>query len=1053
MKLKNVKTKPKLIGLFLVVGLIPFVLASVVNSRLGGDALMEKSLNQLESVRDVKKAQIENFFATRRLDMDMLTRQVEAMLESTSGKLEVVQGLKKRSIEALFAGIHNGLRVAKGDPGIADAFDEIDQAFMEAGGKAGGEEWKAVAEEYGPRLASVMDSLGWHDILLVNQRGDIVYTVARGQDLGMNIAQGTLRDTSLGKVFGKARALGDGGIAIADFQAYPPADGAPAIFLMAKLASGDGYVAVRLSSESPNGIAQLRDGLGATFETYLVGESNGKTSYRSDRVVKSGAIGKNKDGQFVRLALDGKAGVGTKMGSTRKVEVVAYTPLDIPGLNWVMITSGAMEEVISGEGTAAEKDFCSGFIEDYDYYDLFLVRNEGTVFYTVTREADYLTNMIDGEYKDSGLGRLVRRVLKTKKFAFEDFDRYAPSNGEPASFLAAPILDPAGKVEMIVALQLSLEQIDAIMQQREGMGESGETYLVGADKRMRSDSFLDPEGHSVKASFAGTVDANGVDTEAVRKALAGETDAGIIDDYRGTPVLSAYTPLEVGGATWALLAEIDEAEVLQPINALMQAVLIMGVVAVVLIVLVAILIALSIARPLAQGVEFANAIADGDLSADIDLDRKDEIGVLATALSNMAANLRKMITDISGHAGNLDTASREMGEVSNGLSSGAATLSEMTHATAAAAEQMSANMATVSAAAEQNSANMNTVSSAVEQASANTSGVSKATDGASADISTVAASSEQASTNMGAIKEAMESTTNNVSTISSAVEEMTASLNEVRKRCENADQESTEATQQARVTSEVMGKLAASAGEIGKVVQVINAIADQTNMLALNAAIEAAGAGEAGKGFAVVANEVKELARQTAEATKMISEKIDEIRVNSGEASEASNGVREIIERIAKANGEINQAVDEQNSTLNEIAASVGNTAADSQEVEQRLAEAGEGITEVNRSINEVSGGIGEVTRNMGEIATGLDEVSRNVAETSKGNEEITRNVSEVSQASGEIAARMEQVKSSTEQIDGLSRTVGEKAGSVKDIAGNLTEMLGRFRLERDKAA
>ncbi len=476
-------------------------------------------------------------------------------------------------------------------------------------------------------------------------------------------------------------------------------------------------------------------------------------------------------------------------------------------------------------------------------------------------------------------------------------------------------------------------------------------------------------------------------------------------------------------------------------------------IAALLSVIIAIYTVLSIARPLAKGVEFANAIADGDLSADIDLDRKDEIGVLATALSNMAANLRKMITDISGHAGNLDTASREMGEVSNGLSSGAATLSEMTHATAAAAEQMSANMATVSAAAEQNSANMNTVSSAVEQASANTSGVSKATDGASADISTVAAASEQASTNMAAIKSAMENTTNNINTISSAVEEMTASLNEVRKRCENADQESTEATQQARVTSEVMGKLAASAGEIGKVVQVINAIADQTNMLALNAAIEAAGAGEAGKGFAVVANEVKELARQTAEATKMISEKIDEIRVNSGEASEASNGVREIIERIAKANGEINQAVDEQNSTLNEIAASVGNTAADSQEVEQRLAEAGEGITEVNRSINEVSGGIGEVTRNMGEIATGLDEVSRNVAETSKGNEEITRNVSEVSQASGEIAARMEEVKSSTEQIDGLSRTVGEKAGSVKGIAGNLNEMLGHFRLERKEAA
>ncbi len=447
----------------------------------------------------------------------------------------------------------------------------------------------------------------------------------------------------------------------------------------------------------------------------------------------------------------------------------------------------------------------------------------------------------------------------------------------------------------------------------------------------------------------------------------------------------------------------------------------------------------------------ARLVAQGDLTITFD-ESRPAVGIYG-AMKNMVTGLRTMIQDISGHAGTLSSASDDMGRVSSGLASGAAELSEMTHATAAAAEEMSANMGTISAATEQSSASMGTVSSAVEQASANATGVSKASDGANNEIGTVAAASEQATTNMVAIREAMENTNGNVSTISSAVEEMTASLNEVRKRCENADHESAEATEQAQVTSEVMDKLSTSAGEIGKVVQVINAIADQTNMLALNAAIEAAGAGEAGKGFAVVANEVKDLARQTAEATKMISERIDEIRVNSGEASSASEGVREIIERISKANTEINHAVDEQNSALNEIAASVGNTAADSEEVVRRLVESSDGIAEVSRSINEVSGGIGEVNRNMGEIATGLDEVARNVVETSRGNEEITRNVSEVSKASGEIAARMEEVKTSTEQIDSLSRTVGERAGSIKETAGSLNEMLSRFRLKGSEAA
>lgn len=114
----------------------------------------------------------------------------------------------------------------------------------------------------------------------------------------------------------------------------------------------------------------------------------------------------------------------------------------------------------------------------------------------------------------------------------------APSNDEPAAFIAQPVIHEGG-VELILALQLSLESINNIMQQRAGMGQTGETYLVGQDKLMRSDSFLDPKGHSVNASFAGTVEDNGCDTEAAQMVLNGETGAKIITDYNGNPVLSA----------------------------------------------------------------------------------------------------------------------------------------------------------------------------------------------------------------------------------------------------------------------------------------------------------------------------------------------------------------------------------------------------------------------------------------------------------------------------------------------------------------------------------
>ena len=143
-------------------------------------------------------------------------------------------------------------------------------------------------------------------------------------------------------------------------------------------------------------------------------------------------------------------------------------------------------------------------IDKYGYYDIFLIDPDGYIFYTAARESDYQTNIIDGKYSDSSLGQLVREVLESKKYGVADFAPYAPSNGDPAAFIAEPVVHD-GKVDMVVALQLPLDGINAIMTHREGMGESGETYLVGEDLLMRSDSYLDPVNHTVINSFRNPV--------------------------------------------------------------------------------------------------------------------------------------------------------------------------------------------------------------------------------------------------------------------------------------------------------------------------------------------------------------------------------------------------------------------------------------------------------------------------------------------------------------------------------------------------------------------
>jgi methyl-accepting chemotaxis protein len=171
-----------------------------------------------------------------------------------------------------------------------------------------------------------------------------------------------------------------------------------------------------------------------------------------------------------------------------------------------------------------------------------------------------------------------------------------------------------------VALQLSLDSINSIMTRRDGMGKTGETYLVGQDKLMRSDSYLDPANHTVIASFANP-EKGSVDTEASRQALSGKTDTRIIIDYNGNPVLSAYTPLNVGGLTWALLAEIDEAEAFAAVKTLQYLLGIIGIIGIIGIVALALMIARSITKPINRVVEGLNeggeqvASASGQVSS------------------------------------------------------------------------------------------------------------------------------------------------------------------------------------------------------------------------------------------------------------------------------------------------------------------------------------------------------------------------------------------------------------------------------------------------------
>ncbi|MFO7749180.1 MAG: methyl-accepting chemotaxis protein, partial [Desulfobacteraceae bacterium] len=664
--LKNVKMKPKLISLFLIAGIVPIVIVGFFSSFKAQQSLIHDAHNQLTSVREIKKEEIRDYFHQRRENMNVLVETVGTLRKESFDKLEAIQHAKINAIQTFFKDMFMNMSLFANSKDVRDLYDRLVVYHNEMETPPRGSydvttyEYKNIWSTLGKHLTAFQKESGVYDVSLIcKDHGHVMYTAAKEDDLGENIAHGKYRDSSLGRLW--AKVVDSGKPSVVDMAPYGPSNGEPAMFAGYPVNddSGEmiGIIAFQLPLEQINKVMTSRFGLGETGESYLVGPDN---LMRSDsyldpeyRTVKASFADPEKgsvDTEATQTALAGKDGQDVIKDYNGNPVLSCYDPLKIKDITWAVVTEIDVAEAFSPKDHAGEYYF-KKYTDMYGYYDIFLINPDGYCFYTAHKEADYQTNLISGKYKDSGLGKLVRKVRGTKEFALMDFQPYAPSNGKPAAFIAQPVLH-GEEVELVVALQLSLTAINKMMQQREGMGKTGETYLVGPDKLMRSDSYLDPENRSVKASFAHP-NAGSVDTEASNSALSGESGVKTIKDYNGKDVLSAFAPVDLGDTTWALIAEKNQSEVLAPVKNIRNTILFISVVIALVVAAGAYFIARMISAPLLKGVAFADAVAKGDLTATIDVDQKDEVGVLARALTDMVKNLREIMTELTNNTDSL----------------------------------------------------------------------------------------------------------------------------------------------------------------------------------------------------------------------------------------------------------------------------------------------------------------------------------------------------------------------------------------------------------------
>ncbi|MBL0713265.1 MAG: PAS domain S-box protein [Desulfosarcina sp.] len=277
------------------------------------------------------------------------------------------------------------------------------------------------------------------------------------------------------------------------------------------------------------------------------------------------------------------------------------------------------------------------FSQEYGYHDLMLITKAGDIVYSLNGESDLTRNVLSGELKDTPLGQHFRDGLES--IIITDFKPYPPSDNEPIAFALSPI-ELLGQIEGVVVLKLSDEVLNTIMTERSGLSESNEAYLVGPDNLMRSDSYLNPKTHTVKASFSNPIEGR-TDTIASREALAGKNGHGIIDDYRGILVLSAYGPVDFGNTTYALIVEIDEEEAFGPIYDLKRYMGTFAALLILIIVLASFYIANKSTKPIRELTQSSIEIAAGNLDTEINVESNDELGLLAQSFSTMRDSIRQ----------------------------------------------------------------------------------------------------------------------------------------------------------------------------------------------------------------------------------------------------------------------------------------------------------------------------------------------------------------------------------------------------------------------------